>query len=184
MNVLAISGSLRAGSFNTALLREAATMAPDGMTLELYDRMSELPLYNEDVRLAGSPEAVDELKQRVADADAVLFATPEYNFAPSGVLKNAIDWVSRPSAESPFQRKPAAVLGAGGRMGTVRAQLVLRQILLECGCLVMGKPEVWVQFAGRCFDEQGKLTDEPTRDQLALFMHELGRWTQTTGALA
>jgi hypothetical protein len=66
----------------------------------------------------------------------------------------------------------------------VRAQLVLRQILLECGCLVMGKPEVWVQFAGRCFDERGKLTDEPIRDQLALFMHELGRWTQTTGALA
>ena len=183
IHVLAFSGSLRAGSTNTALLRTAAELAPSEMTIELYTRMGDLPHYNEDVRLAGPPEIVIELKEQVAAADAVLFSTPEYNYAPPGVLKNLIDWVSRPPAESPLYGKPAAVFGAGARMGTVRSQLVMRQILLECGCHVMGKPELWVQYAGRVFDEQGQLTDDPSRETLAALLAAFERWIAATGPL-
>jgi chromate reductase, NAD(P)H dehydrogenase (quinone) len=183
MNVLGFSGSLRAGSTNTALLRTAVELAPAGMAIELYSRMGELPHYNEDVRLAGPPAIVTELKQRVAGADALLFAVPEYNYAPPGVLKNLIDWVSRPPAENPMRDKPAAMFGAGGRMGTTRSQLVMRQILLECGCHVMGKPELWVQYAGRNFDEAGQLTDDPTREVLIQLLAAFERWIAATGPL-
>lgn len=183
MNVLGISGSLRAASFNTALLRTAAELAPAGMKIEAYQGMGELPPYNEDVRVAGPPRLVTELKERVAAADALLFATPEYNYAPPGVLKNLIDWVSRPPAENPMRGKPAAVVGAGGRMGTVRSQLVLRQILLECGCHVMGKPELWVQWASRNFDDQGRLTDDPSREGLVALLEAFAGWIDATGSL-
>jgi chromate reductase len=183
INVLGISGSLRAASFNTALLRTAAELAPAGMTIEPYAGMGELPPYNEDVRVAGPPDVVTELKGRVAAADALLFATPEYNYAPPGVLKNLIDWVSRPPAESPMRGKPAAVIGAGARMGTVRSQLALRQILLGCGCHVMGQPELWVQWASRNFDEQGRLTDDPSRETLTGLLEAFARWVDATGAL-
>jgi chromate reductase, NAD(P)H dehydrogenase (quinone) len=183
MNVLAFTGSLRAGSTNTALLREAVELAPAGMTIELYAQMGDLPHYNEDVRLAGPPAIVSELKQRVAGADGLLFSVPEYNYAPPGVLKNLIDWVSRPPAENPMRGKPAALFGAGARMGTVRSQLVMRQILLECGCHVMGKPELWVQYAGRSFDEAGRLTDEPSREALTELLAAFERWIEATGRL-
>jgi chromate reductase len=129
MKILGISGSLRKESFNTRLLHVAQTLAPAGVTIEVFD-LAPIPLYNEDVRAAGYPPPVAALREAIRGADALLFATPEYNYSVSGVLKNAIDWASRPP-DVPLLDKPAAVMGAStGLNGTVRAQFHLRQILV------------------------------------------------------
>src|ERR1700686_3470048 len=126
MNILGISGSLRKGSFNTAALRSARDLAPEGVAIETAD-LTEIPLYNEDVRAQGYPPAVERFREQIRAADALLFATPEYNLSLSGVLKNAIDWASRPP-DQPFGGKPAAIMGAGaGMAGTARAQYDLRR---------------------------------------------------------
>ncbi len=128
IKVFGIAGSLRAGSSNKALLRAAAELAPEGMEIRLFERLAEVPLYNEDVEKAGEPESVAALKGAIREADALLFATPEYNYGVPGVLKNAIDWASRPPRNSVLNGKPAAIMGATpGTSGTARAQLALRQ---------------------------------------------------------
>lgn len=128
IRVFGISGSLRKGSYNTALLRAAKELAPEGMQIEIYEGLGAIPPYNEDVREQGWPEPVRELRERIAAADALLVVTPEYNYSIPGVLKNAIDWASRPP-NPPMAGKPAAIMGAsGGNFGTARAQLHLRQI--------------------------------------------------------
>ncbi|MGI9415489.1 MAG: NADPH-dependent FMN reductase, partial [Hyphomicrobiales bacterium] len=127
--ILGIAGSLREKSFNRALLAAARDMAPDGMTIEIGD-ISAIPLYNEDVRTAGFPDAAMEFGRRISEADGVLIATPEYNYSVPGVLKNAIDWASR-LPDQPFKDKPVAIMGAAaGRLGTARAQYHLRQVFV------------------------------------------------------
>ncbi len=166
IRVLAISGSLRRGSYNTALLRAAQELAPDGMTVELAS-LDKLPPYNADVeREEGFPPAVQDLRDGIADADALLIATPEYNYSIPGVLKNAIDWASRGGRDAPIDRMPAAILGGGGRSGTLRAQLHLRQILAHNNLRVVQKPEVLVDRVWEKIDGEGRLADDRFRDQI------------------
>lgn len=176
--VLGVSGSLRSASYNTALLRAAATLAPPGVEVDIYDRLRDVPPYDDDERLAGEPEPVQDLKRRIAAADAMLIATPEYNHSIPGVLKNAIDWVSRPVNDTPLRDKATAVMGAsGGLMGTVRAQAHLRQAL-ETFTPVLHRPEVLVSKAGDRFDEHGTLVDETSRQLVAELVQGLVAWTR------
>ena len=177
VKTLGISGSLRKGSFNSAALRAARELLPDGMTLEIAD-ISEIPLYNDDVRAAGYPPVVQRFREQIAAADALLFATPEYNYSMSGVLKNAIDWASRPP-DPPVLGKPAAVMGASpGLLGTTRAQYHLRQCFVFLNMFPVNKPEVMIAQAGNKFDAQGKLTDQATRDLIGQLLVALRDWTR------
>jgi chromate reductase, NAD(P)H dehydrogenase (quinone) len=158
ISVLGISGSLRVASHNTAALRAAQGLAPAGMTVQIAD-ISGVPLYQEEVYQAGFPSAVETLREQIRTADALLIATPEYNFSFSGVLKNAIDWVSRPPSH-PFDGKPIGIIGAsGGRLGTARAQYHLRQVFVFLNGQVLNKPEVMIGGANSAFAD-GKLVDE------------------------
>lgn len=162
LDVLAISGSLRKGSFNAALLRAAQEEAGADMAIEIYD-YSDVPLYNGDVEAAGVPAAVQRLKDRILKADAILLAVPEYNYSFPGVLKNAIDWASRPYGKSAWAGKPVAMLSTGGGLGASRAQYQLRQVLVSQGMWVLPAPEVFVANAGTKFDAAGRLTDDVAR---------------------
>ena len=178
MNVLAILGSLRNESFNRKALNAAIALAPPGMTVEIAD-ISELPLYNQDVENAGAPESVRRLKEHIKAADALLFVTPEYNYSMPGVLKNAIDWASRPPAENPFNGKPCGIMSAsGGVLGGVRAQYHLRQTCVFVNLYPMNKPEVMIAKAQEKFDEDGTLIDEATKKIITTFMASLRDWAQ------
>ena len=173
----AISGSLRSGSYNTAALRAAAEMAPEGVTI-VEEGLADIPIYNEDLKAAGFPAAVSRLQAAIASADAVLIATPEYNYSVSGVLKNAIDWVSRTDPQ-PFANKPVAIMGASpGALGTARAQYDLRKMFVYLDAHLLNKPEVMISAAHTRFDADGKLTDEATRKFLASLLTALRDWTQ------
>lgn len=173
IKVLAISGSLRKASFNTGLLRAAQELAPAGMSIEIYDSLAQIPPYDDDVRNAGYPAVVEALRTKVREADALIFASPEYNRSISGVLKNAIDWVSRPP-EQPFQGKVAGVMGAGpGAIGTALGNYHLRQVLSVLGVHVLPGAEVLVGGAAAKFDAEGNLTDENTRKFLASHLETL-----------
>jgi chromate reductase, NAD(P)H dehydrogenase (quinone) len=175
MNVLGIAGSLRAGSHNKALLRAASELLPEGMALEIFD-LAPIPLYNEDVELAGFPPSVRTFRERVAAADALLIATPEYNYSIPGVLKNALDWASRPP-DRPILRKPVAIMGASnGGFGTVRSQLHLRQVFVTLDMRPVQKPEVMVSFAQDKIDAAGRLTDEKTREAIRKLLEALAAW--------
>lgn len=177
MHVLGVSGSLRKGSYNTALLRAASELLPRGMTLELFD-LSSIPLYNDDVRALGFPKPVQEFRDRIAAADALLVATPEYNFSIPGVLKNAIDWASRPP-DPPLDGKPVAIMGAStGNFGTVRAQMHLRQVCVFCNMFPVNKPEVLVMRAREKFDASGRLIDETARGFVRDLLTALVDWTE------
>jgi chromate reductase len=177
LQVLGIAGSLRAGSYNRALLAAAVELAPATMTLTVAS-IRELPLYDGDVEAAGVPPAVAALKESVQAADALLVVTPEYNYSVPGVLKNAIDWISRGPVRV-LTRKPVAIMGASdGRYGTVRAQLHLRQVATGVGCHVMVRPEVHVTQASEKFDAQGRLTDAPTRKAVAALLEGLESWAE------
>ena len=178
-SVLGLAGSLRRESFNRALLRAAGGLLPPGVTLRPFERLGEIPPYNDDARLRGLPDPVADLWQAIAEADALLVATPEYNYGPPGVLKNALDWVSRPPAETPLRHKPVAIVGAStGNFGTVRAQLALRQTFLFVESYVLPKPEVMVFRAAERFDAAGELSDETTRQLLATQLQELVAWAR------
>jgi chromate reductase len=158
--ILGISGSLRERSYNTALLRAAAELAPPDVELEVFD-LSRIPLYNDDVESAGDPEPVAELRAAVEQADALLMATPEYNRGTSGVLKNAIDWLSRPALASVLRWKPVAIVGASsGRGGTKYAQQQVRDALMFPGAVVVEEPVVQLPVAWERFDPDLNLTDE------------------------
>ena len=173
----AISGSLRSGSYNTAALRAAAELAPEGVTI-VEEGLADIPIYNEDLKAAGFPAAVSRLQAAIASADAVLIATPEYNYSVSGVLKNAIDWVSRTDPQ-PFANKPVAIMGASpGALGTARAQYDLRKMFVYLDAHLLNKPEVMISAAHTRFDADGKLTDEATRKFLASLLTALRDWTQ------
>lgn len=177
IHILGISGSLRKASHNTGLLRAAQGMLPEGITLEIAD-LSQIPLYNGDLGNEGAPESVQQFKARIAAADALLIATPEYNYSLTGVLKNAIDWASRPPQTSPLNGKPLAITGAGGRFGTVRAQLHLRQIAVFTNMLPLNKPELMIPMAWEKFDAEGNLTDPQTIEQLKELLEALVVWTR------
>ncbi len=174
LRIVGISGSLRKGSYNTALLHAAAELMPPEMTLEIID-ISPLPMLNQDFEKP-FPEVAAEFCDRLAKADGVLFATPEYNSSISAVLKNAIDWASR-SPQQPLNGKPAAIIGASiGIFGTARAQSHLRQVLSFVGALTLNKPEVLVGQAHRVFDSEGKLTDEIGRGFLRDLLVAFAQW--------
>lgn len=160
-NVLAISGSLRKGSTNTMALHAAQKLAPVGTNIEIAD-ISQIPMYNGDLHALGEPEAVTELKAKIHAADAVLIATPEYNFSIPAVLKNVLDWVSRPP-EPPFNEKPVAIMGvAPGPVGTARAQYHLRQVLVFMNTFTVNKPEVFINHSATKFNAEGLLIDQTT----------------------
>ncbi len=173
MKVLAISGSLRRDSHNTALLRSAGELLPEGVDLEHWDGLKAVPPYDEDDDLESAPAAVAALRDAVAGADAILFATPEYNHSIPGQLKNALDWASRPLATNPLRNKPVAVVGASmGAFGAVWAQAELRKVLAATGARVV-EGEVAVGHAQTKFDAEGRLEDEALREQLAEVVHAL-----------
>jgi chromate reductase len=176
LEVLGIAGSLRRASYNRAALRAASELAPEGMRIEAYD-IAPIPPYDEDVRQRGFPPPVEELRERIRAADALLLVTPEYNYSIPGVLKNAIDWASRPP-EQPFAGKPIAIMGASPSMlGTARAQYHLRQCFVFLDGLVLNRPEVMIANAPGKFDEQGRLVDEKTRGLVRELLEGLRRWT-------
>jgi chromate reductase, NAD(P)H dehydrogenase (quinone) len=174
VRVLGIAGSLRQGSYNRALLRAAAELAPsNGIELSQFD-LSPIPFYDGDAEAAGDPEPVAALRGAVREADALLLATPEYNRGTSGVLKNALDWLSRPALASVLRWKPVAVIGAStGRGGTRRAQQQVRDALLFPGARVLDGPEVAVPLAWERFDAELNLTDTETRAALDALLGNL-----------
>jgi chromate reductase len=175
VRILGVAGSLRRGSLNAATLRAAQSLAPAGMAIDIFD-IAPVPLYNEDVRAVGFPGAVEEFRTRIKAADGLLIVTPEYNYSVPGVLKNAIDWASRPP-EQPFQGKPVGIMGASpGAMGTSRAQYHLRQCFVFLDGLVMNRPEVMIPGAAQKFDAEGRLTDETTRDFIAAYLKAFHAW--------
>jgi chromate reductase len=177
MKVLAMVGSLRKGSYNKLALRAAIELKPADMEIVTAE-IGDLPLYNDDVREAGYPPAVQRLREQVKAADALLFVTPEYNYSVPGVLKNAIDWCSRPP-EQPLDGKPAAIMGAStGKLGTARAQYHLRQICVFVNVLPVNRPEVMLSGAAKLFDADGRLTDEPTRKFIGDLLVSLESWTK------
>jgi chromate reductase len=175
INVLGISGSLRAKSYNTTLLRTACRLAPAGMTVEVAS-IGEIPLYNGDVEDRGFPEPVVAFREKFLRADALLVATPEYNFSIPGVLKNVFDWLSRPLEQTITNGKPVAIMGAGGRLGTARAQYHLRQV---CGCLSMlpvQRPEVFVLNAWEKISADGTIHDPGIEKQVSDLLSALADW--------
>ena len=175
IRVLGIAGSLRQGSYNRAALRAAQELVPDGMQINSFD-IGAIPPYNEDVYVQGYPPPVADLRARIKAADALLIVTPEYNYSIPGVLKNAIDWASRPP-DQPFDGKPVAVMGASmGAMGSSRAQYHLRQCCVFLNALVMNRPEVMISAAQTKIDADGTLTDQPTRDFLAAYLDAFKAW--------
>ena len=175
INVLAISGSLRAKSFNTALLRQARLLAPAGMDIEIAS-IRDIPLYDGDVEDGGFPAPVVAFREKFQQADALLVATPEYNFSIPGVLKNVFDWLSRPPEQTITNGKPVAIMGAGGRLGSGRAQYHLRQV---CGCLSMlpvPRPEVFVLNAWEKIAPDGTIYDPAIEKQVDELLAALARW--------
>ncbi len=176
MNIITIAGSLRKASINRGLLDAAAALAPSGVTLtELSYR--DIPLYDADVAAQGDPPAVAAFKDAIASADGLLIATPEYNYSVPGVLKNALDWASRPAYRSVFAGTKTAVLGASySIVGSARAQGHLKQILLGMAAPVFAYPEFLVGGAKDKFDASGTLTDDPTREHLQRLVTAFVAW--------
>ena len=175
VKVLGIAGSLRKGSYNKLALRAAMELKPADMEMESFD-IAAIPLYDEDVRERGFPAAVEELREKIRAADALLIVTPEYNYSMPGVLKNAIDWASRPPSQ-PFDDKPVAIMGAStGRLGTARAQYHLRQTAVFLNMHLINKPEVMISGAASAFDTSGRLTDEGARKLIAELLVNLAGW--------
>jgi chromate reductase len=174
IKILGIVGSLRKDSYNHFALKAAQELVPDGAVLNLIE-LHGIPVFNQDDEMT-PPAAVLEFKRQILAADAILFGTPEYNYSLSGVLKNAIDWASRPYGESAWAGKPAAVMGAStGSLGTARAQYHLRQILVAQNMPMVSQPEVMISNAAQRFDREGRLTDEPTRQHIQKLLAALVR---------
>ncbi len=177
MNITALCGSLRSGSINKTLALEAQKMA-EGCTIDIA-RIDNLPLYNQDLETSSYPIEATALKETLAKADGILFFTPEYNRGLPGVLKNAIDWVSRPSGTHPFSGKPVGVLGASsGPRGTIVAQYDLKRIMNYFGAHVLGQPEFYVDNSDNKIDG-GEVRDEKTREYLLKYLAAFKRHVKT-----
>jgi chromate reductase, NAD(P)H dehydrogenase (quinone) len=180
IRILGIAGSLRRESYNRAALRAAAGLVPEGATLDEFE-LDGIPGFNQDEE-RNPPEKVVDLKRRVREADAVLFVTPEYNYSVPGVLKNAIDWASRPYGDSAWNGKPVAIMGASvGNVGTARAQYHLRQIFVFLNMHAINQPEVMIGNASERFDAEGNLTDETSRKLVGQLLANLVDWTRRIG---
>ena len=168
--VVGFAGSLRRGSYNRALLRAATELAPSALHIVIHE-LDGIPLYNGDVEAAGAPPSVVQLRDAIRKAEGLLIATPEYNHGVPGVLKNTIDWLSRPPRDSALNGKVAAVMGASpGMTGTARGQSQLRQAFVFTNTYALLQPEVLVGRAHEKFDADGRLVHQPTRDFLATFL--------------
>jgi chromate reductase, NAD(P)H dehydrogenase (quinone) len=177
MKIVGIPGSLRRASFNRGLLVAAQEVAPADVAIEILD-LAPIPFYNADVEDLGLPEPVVELRERIADADALLLTVPEYNHSYTAVLKNALDWASRPRPLSALRQKPVALMGAGGGSGTMRAQLAIRPVLAVNEAYIMPKPELYIVNAPQRFDADGNLTDEAVRETVRDIVVALAAWTR------
>lgn len=183
LTMLGIAGSLRRSSYNRGLIRAAIEVAPEGTRVTTFE-LAEIPLFNADLEAEGDPLAVVDFKLAIAAADALLIATPEYNHCVPGVLKNAIDWASRPARRSVLTGKPVAIMGASnGRGGTARAQAHLRDGLAYTNGLVLPLPEVLVGLAGEKFDVDGNLTDAETKQEVRDLLVALAAWTRRLQAV-
>ena len=177
IRILGIAGSLRKESFNRGALRAAQELAPEGVEIEIFD-LDGIPGFNQDQERE-PPAIVAEFKKKIREADAIIFSTPEYNYSIPGVLKNAIDWASRPYGDSAWDGKPAAIMGAsGGNIATARAQYDLRKSMVFLNMFPINKPEVMIGGAGDKFDAEGNLTDETTRDFIRQQVEALVEWTR------
>ena len=180
VRILGIAGSLRRASYNRGALRAAAELAPEGASVEIFD-LDGIPAFSEDEE-KNPPAKVVELKRLIREADAVLFVTPEYNYSIPGVLKNAIDWASRPYGDSAWSGKPAAIMGASvGAIGTARAQYHLRQVMVFLNMFPVNQPEVMIGNASERFDAEGNLTDDTTKQLIRQLLQNLAEWTRRLG---
>ncbi len=176
VNVLAFAGSLRKGSFNKALIRAAVELAPENVVIEVFD-LEGIPPFNQDFE-ATPPQRVKEFKEKIREADALLIATPEYNYSVSGVLKNALDCASRPRVDMPLEGKPVAIMSAStGRFGGARAQYHLRQSFIFLNMLPINRPEVMLTDSMHNVDANGNLTNEQTRKLIVQLLEALAAWT-------
>jgi len=179
VHILGFAGSLRKQSYNKAILSAAVETVPDDASLEVFD-LEGIPPFNQDIELQ-PPDKVKEFKAKIRAADAILIATPEYNYSIPGVLKNAIDWASRPYGDNAFEGKPVAVMGASiGTLGTARAQYDLRRSFVFLNMLPLNQPEVMVAFAQDKVDSNGRVTDEKTRKRIKELLENLVSWTRRT----
>jgi chromate reductase len=177
ITILGIAGSLRRQSYNRSALRAAKQLVPEGVTLDIFE-LDGIAGFSEDEE-KNPPAKVVELKKRIRAADAILFVTPEYNYSIPGVLKNAIDWASRPYGDSAWSGKPAAIMGASiGTIGTARAQYHLRQMFVFLNMFPINQPEVMIGNAAERFDAQGNLTDGTTKDFIRQLLQNLVDWTR------
>ena len=178
LQILGFAGSLRRDSFNRALLRAAQQLAPPDVVITVFD-LAPVPLYNGDVEAHGDPEGVVAFKAAIRAADAVLMVTPEYNHGVPGVMKNAIDWASRPPQDAALAGKPVGIIGASpGMTGSARGQSQLRQAFEFTNSYCMPQPEILVARAADKFDPDGRLTDEPTAQFLAAYLRALAAWAR------
>ncbi len=177
IRILGFAGSLRKQSYNRSSLRAAVDLVPAGITLETFD-LAGIPLFNQDHE-GEPPAAVRQFKSAISEADAILIVTPEYNYSVPGVLKNAIDWASRPYGQSAWDGKPVGIMGASvGMLGTARAQYHLRQIFVFLNMFPLNQPEVMIANVDQKFDTDGKLTDKKTAKKIQELLQALGDWTR------
>jgi chromate reductase, NAD(P)H dehydrogenase (quinone) len=175
--ILGIVGSLRKGSFNKALMHAAVELKPEGVEIEVFD-LTEIPMFNQDLE-SNPPKIIWAFKEKIKNADALLIATPEYNYSVPGVLKNALDWASRPKAGNPLDGKTVAIMSAStGRFGGARAQYHLRQTFVFLDMQPVNRPEVMLSSAGTNFDAEGKLTNELTKQLIRQLLQALVAWTK------
>jgi chromate reductase, NAD(P)H dehydrogenase (quinone) len=177
IKAIGISGSLRSASTNTGLLRSAQANLPEGMALEILD-INAVPFYNADYDIEGRPAIIAPLIEKIANADALVFACPEYNYSIAPALKNIIDWASREPENHALNGKPVAIMGSGGGMGTSRAQYHLRQVCVYLNLLPLNKPEVFVNAFAGGFDDQGNIVDEKLKNQVSSQMLALKDWAK------
>ena len=177
LKIIGFAGSLRKGSYNRSLLRSAGQLLPQDTILEIFD-LSDIPPFNQDLE-ANMPAKVNEFKSKIRESDALLIATPEYNYSVPGVLKNAIDYASRPYGDNPFDDKPVAIMSASvGMLGGARAQYHLRQMFVFLNMHPINAPEVIVTSASNKFDAEGNLLDENTKKFLTQLLQNLSNWTR------
>jgi chromate reductase len=177
INILGIAGSLRKESLNKKALNAARLLVPQDATLEVFEHLAEIPPFNQDLEQS-LPDIVIQFKKQIKGADAILFVTPEYNYSVPGVLKNAIDWASRPYGDSAWEGKPAAIMSASpGMLGGARAQYHLRQIMVFLNMFPLNRPEVLIPSAHDKFDDKCNLIDEHTKEKITELLKALDDWT-------
>jgi chromate reductase, NAD(P)H dehydrogenase (quinone) len=176
IEILGLAGSLRRASYNRGALRAAQKLVPENASIEIFE-LDDIPPFNQDLENS-LPSAVADLKEKVRSANAILFVTPEYNYSVPGVLKNAVDWASRPYGDNAWDGKPVAIMGASvGTTGTARAQYHLRQMFVFLNMYALNRPEVMISNAAEKFGQEGNLVDEVTKEKIRELVKALMSWT-------